>query len=225
MKERLQKVLSAQNILSRRDAEKAIKNGQIKVNGKVAIVGQKVDPAVDKIEIDPVLKQRRYTTIAFNKPRGIVTNCPQNDEKSIQDLLPKHLKGLSSIGRLDKDSEGLILLTDDGVVAKSYLGTDTPHTRTYEVWIDVPLTDDQRSKLESGIPLFGRTTKPLKINRKSPTHLIWRMQEGKNRQIRRMLQKMGRKVLRLKRIQFGEVALGGLRSGKFRIVDKPMSDV
>ncbi|NQY73817.1 MAG: rRNA pseudouridine synthase, partial [Candidatus Margulisbacteria bacterium] len=105
-KERLQKVLSAQNILSRRKAEEAISEGRIMVNGKVAVLGQKVDPEIDHIVVDPEILKTKYTTIAFHKPRGIVTNCPQGDERSISDLLPQHLRHLSSIGRLDKDSEG-----------------------------------------------------------------------------------------------------------------------
>ncbi|NQY74615.1 MAG: rRNA pseudouridine synthase, partial [Candidatus Margulisbacteria bacterium] len=114
-------------------------------------------------------------------------------------------------------SEGLILLTDDGVVAKAYL--THPHKRVYHLWIDAPLTPSQKERLESGMMLFGKRTQPLHITIQSPMHLIWEMEEGKNRQIRRMIQKVGRSVYRLKRVTFGGLSLSQLRPGKFRVID------
>lgn len=215
---RLQKHLSQLNILSRRKAEEAIQKGLIKINGQTATIGQLVDPESDKIELDPSLQNKTYTTLLFHKPRGIVTNCPQQGEKEIKDLLPNELKHLSSIGRLDKDSEGLILFTDDGILAKSYLTPTTPHTRVYEVWIGLPLQPSQKQTLEKGIPLFGKITAPLSITCLSPTHLQWSMTEGKNRQIRRMLREVGHTVKRLKRIKFGPYSLENLQPNSYKII-------
>ena len=217
---RLQKYLSQEGICSRREAESYIQKGWVFVNGAPAQIGQSIDPDTDKVTLSKEIekKQAQFHYIAFHKPRGVITNCPQEGETDIRDLLPKHLKHLNAIGRLDKDSEGLILLTDDGQFAKSFLAANVPHERVYEIWLNAPITSSQIHKLETGLPLFGSKTKPLQIQKISDTHIEMTMREGKNRQIRRMIQKIGLHALRLKRTHFGPYDLGDLKPGLFSMV-------
>ncbi len=227
MKMRLQKYLSQEGICSRRKGEVYIQRGLVRVNGVVVTeLGTQVDPKVDKIDVsqDVIDAEIDAITIALYKPRGIITNCPQGKEKEIRDILPSQYKGLSSIGRLDKESEGLILLTSSGVLAKRCLDPKHPHDRVYLVWLSQDLTDEQIYKLEAGITLFGIKTKPLVIKRMKERLIQMTMQEGKNRQIRRMIQKVGVKVLRLKRTQFGPIGIGDLKIGEYRQLDRAEID-
>ena len=214
---RLQKYLSEQNILSRRKAEEFIKKGYISCNGKpVSILGTKIDPSKDKITLSKtaINELKRATTIAFNKPIGIITNCPQNNEREIRDLLPKNLQNLSSIGRLDKDSHGLILLTNDSVLSKKALSKR--HEKIYIVKTKKQITKDQLNVLQSGLIILGKKTLPISINALKENTLEWRMHEGKNRQIRRMIEQIGHHVIDLKRIAFGPIQLSRLKKGQFR---------
>jgi pseudouridine synthase len=218
---RIQKYLSQQGILSRRKAELYLQKGWIKVNGKVVTTpGTKVEPGLDVVTLDEKIDKIRssYQYIAFHKPVGIITNCPQAGETEIKNLLPKKYKGLYAIGRLDKDSEGLILLTDDGVFSKKCLQGDLPHSREYNVWINDKVTDYIVKNLEGGMLLFGRKTLPIKVKMIEKKLLNLTMIEGKNRQIRRMFQELGRKVVRLQRVRFGPVELGDLGEGQCRIL-------
>ncbi|RAP33187.1 ribosomal large subunit pseudouridine synthase B [Candidatus Marinamargulisbacteria bacterium SCGC AG-439-L15] len=214
---RLQKYLSQEGICSRREGERYIEKGWVFVNGELATLGQSIDPSTDTITLSKEVQNTKdqFQSILFHKPRGIVTNCPQKGEEEIRDLLPKPLKHLNAIGRLDKDSEGLILLTDDGQFSKSFLAAEIPHERVYEVWLNSAINAIQIQKLETGIPLFGTRTKPLHITKISDTHIQMTMREGKNRQIRRMIQKIGLQVIRLKRLSFGPYSLGDLKEGQY----------
>jgi pseudouridine synthase len=219
---RIQKYLSEQNILSRRKAEEYLKKGFIKINGKVVTeLGTKIDPAKDKIEftVDIAEIKKQYIYLAFNKPKGIVTNLPTDNEKEISDLLPQKYKHISPIGRLDKDTEGLILLTDDGIFAKSILNAKIPHEREYLVKINIPLTDAMKNALEKGVYILHKKTKPAKISKITNQNFLIILSEGKNRQIRRMLFSVGAIVTYLKRIRFGKIILGDLPTGEYRIID------
>lgn len=217
---RIQKYLSQQNILSRRKAEEYLKKGWITVNGVVVTeLGTMVDPEKDHVALVPeALKTRNSNiTIAFHKPVGIVSNCPEPGQKQITDLLPKELQHLHTIGRLDKDSEGLILLTNDGVLAKKLLSTE--HVREYSVRVDKPITQDQVERLEKGIRMSGSYTLPCEIEILAPLHFIIRLREGKNRQIRRMAEAVGLRVIYLKRFSYGDIKLGDLKKGEYRVID------
>ena len=218
---RIQKYLSQQNLLSRRKAEEYLQKGWIKVNGQVVSeLGLKIDPEQDSIELAPEIQniKQNYTTIAFHKPRGILTNQASPGEKEIRDFLPQELKHLNSIGRLDKDSEGLILLTDDGVFAKSILNTKQPHEREYLVTIDIVLTKDMQLKLENGVVILKTRTKSCQITRVSQKTFKIILTEGKNRQIRRMVNVVGANVLQLKRIRFGDIRLSAIQPGKYKVL-------
>ena len=218
MKMRLQKFMSQEGICSRRKAERYILDGLVKVNGEtVTELGTQIDPEKDHVQYDPKIhnEEAQSITIAVYKPRGIVTNCPQKGESELKDILPDDLAMLSAIGRLDKASEGLILMTNNGQLAKRCLDPKLPHLRIYNVWLDKELNQAQIDKLESGLPMFGTTTKELTVEKVSELLYRFHMYEGKNRQIRRMIQKIGAHVTRLKRIQFGPIELSGLKPSQF----------
>ncbi len=217
---RLQKYLSQEGILSRRKAEECIEKGWIKVNGEVVTqMGVLVLPGVDVVEVLDAVNEMRnsYTTLMYYKPRGVVTNLPQKGETEIRDLLPMQYKKLSPVGRLDKESEGLIVLTDDGVLAKQLLDPNCPHEREYHVTVDVPLIQSQMDRLMDGVIVLGEKTKPMQIERISEDVYRFTMLEGKNRQIRRMLMLVGREVEQLKRVRIGKLRLG-VSEGKSRVI-------
>ena len=212
---RLQKAMADKGLCSRREAERHIAAGNVKVNGNIVTeLGTKVDPDKDHIQL--IGQKQTFTTILFHKPRGIMSNCPEPGQKEILDLLPDSMQDLSTIGRLDRDSEGLILLTNDGRLARHYLNTDTPHEREYLVWVNQPLTEGQIDRLEGGVQLSGQETKPLTIDIINPKLIKMTMTEGKNRQIRRMLQKVEIRVTRLKRTRFDTHRLGTLKPGEWK---------
>lgn len=218
---RIQKYFSNQKILSRRKTEEYILKGWILLNGKVVTdLGIKIDPQKDIVEISPIADKVEYTYLLFNKPWGVFTNCPEDGGEEITDLLPKEYRHLSSVGRLDKDSEGLILMTDDGTVANHFLNSGIDHEREYEVTIDTVLTQGMIDKLEMGIRMMDIITKPSKVNVYSKQRFTITLSEGKNRQIRRMLRKVGANVIKLTRVSFAGLKLGDLRSGDFRLINK-----
>lgn len=217
---RLQKYLSQQGLLSRRKAEEAIQKGWVLVNGTPATVGQKIDPEKDEIRLTSEIEQEKetFSYVLFYKPKGIVTHSPQPGEKAIQDIVPPLLKSLAPVGRLDKDSEGLILLTNDGIVAKHLLQNSPPHERIYDVWVNKTLEEDQRRRMETGMYVLGSRTRKAKVIQLAEKHYEIHLWEGKNRQIRRMIQQAGSQVTRLKRIAFGPFTLDDLTPGNWKIV-------
>ena len=214
---RLQKYIADQNIASRREAERYIQKGLVRVNGEVVTaLGTKVNPAYDQVDVNTTGEESK-TILAYYKPRGVVTNCPQDGEVEITDKLPPKYQKLNSIGRLDKDSEGLILMTDDGVFAKNCLQSSSPHERVYEVKVSKALTPEMRQQIEDGMPLKEGVTLPTKLKIISDRHFLITLKEGKNRQIRRMIQKVGSGVIFLKRLSFGPYKLGDLKPNQWRV--------
>jgi len=219
---RIQKHLSQAGICSRRKAEDFIQAGQVLVNGEVVTeLGTRVDPELDIVELAPSAKKelKNCQYIAYYKPKGIVTHSPQKGEKCIQDIIAKPYRHLAPIGRLDKDSEGLILLTDDGVFAKNCLSHENPHERVYLIRVSKALTEDDMDEIRDGIPLFGKATKPCEIEESGPHQYLITLYEGKNRQVRRIIQKVGSMVTQLKRLSFGPVDLGGMQPNEAVKID------
>jgi 23S rRNA pseudouridine2604 synthase len=218
---RIQKVLSEQGICSRRQAEAFIEAGYIQVNGTtIQNPATKINPNEDNITLDPKAQEilTKRTTIKYYKPRGIVTHSAQEEETAIIDIIDPAYKKLAPIGRLDKDSEGLLLLSDDGVFAKRCLQHEKPFSREYEVHVSKPLTTDMIQKCETGLTLFGKKTKPCCIQKCGPRKYRFTMIEGKNRQIRRMVQKVGSAVTKLQRIRFGPIHVGELKPNQVEII-------
>lgn len=220
MQERLQKILSARGIASRRKAEELIAAGMVKVNGEPAHVGQKADPLVDTIEVDGAAIEARKELLYFvlYKPVGVEsTNYSTVGARTILDILPNNLKGVVfPVGRLDKESEGLLLLTNDGVLAYRLTHPGFDHEKEYEVHLSEEVTEGQLRKMRQGMTILGSRTKPALARKTAPNQFHIVLTEGKNRQIRRMCQKVGLHVERLIRIRIVTLRDATLKPGQMR---------
>lgn len=215
---RLQKFLSSAGVCSRRQGEEYIKKGYVKVNGEVVIeLGTKVDPTRDRIEIDRELikEAQNRVYIVLNKPKGYVTSCKQPEDKIVLDLIdiPERI---FPVGRLDKASTGLLILTNDGLLHHRISHPSHDHEKEYEVVLAKPIPNGALKKMEKGLPMMGTKTRSAKIEKISPTRFRIVLKEGKNKQIRRMVRKVGNRVLRLKRIRISNIRLGTLAEGRWR---------
>jgi pseudouridine synthase len=215
---RLQKFLSAAGVCSRRKGEEYITAGRVAVNGStVAELGTRIDPATDLVQVDgkPVESSQPHVYIALHKPQGYVTSCSHPGEKIVIDLvdIPQRVY---PIGRLDKDSTGLLLLTNDGSLHHRLSHPSFDHEKEYEVTTVQKIADGALRKLAEGLPLMGTKTRPAKVRRLSEKKFRIVLKEGRNRQIRRMVRKVGGQVARLKRIRVGNVKLWRLAPGSWR---------
>lgn len=215
---RLQKFLSSAGVCSRRQGEEYIKKGSVKVNGEVVIeLGTKVDPTRDRIEIDRKLikEAQNRVYIVLNKPKDYVTSCKQPEDKIVLDLIdiPERI---FPVGRLDKASTGLLILTNDGLLHHRISHPSQNHEKEYEVVLAKPIPNGALKKMEKGLPMMGTKTRSAKIEKISPTRFRIVLREGKNKQIRRMVRKVGNRVLRLKRIRISNIRLGTLAEGRWR---------
>ncbi len=219
---RIQKYLADCGVCSRRAAETAVADGLVTVNGDLAEIGQKIDPAADVVcyagkPILPKADEKHY--ILLNKPRGIV--CTAKDEKGrtpVTDLVKLEGVRLYPVGRLDMDSDGLLLLTDDGEFANHLTHPRHEIPKIYEVTFREPPTDRQLEILSSPMVLDGYPLLPIGIRPLSPDRLELTLWEGRNRQIRRMCESAGLKITRLSRVAVGEIRLGDLPAGKWRFL-------
>ncbi len=225
---RLQKYLSSAGICSRRQGEEYIKNGLVKVNGEVVtILGTKVDPETDRIEISNQIieAERKRVYIVLNKPKGYVTSCRQAGDKIVLDLLDIPDR-VYPVGRLDKDSTGLLLLTNDGRTHHMISHPSFDHEKEYEVTSERPISDGSLRKMEKGLPMMETKTRPAMIKRISSKRFRIILKEGKNRQIRRMVRKVGSRVTGLKRVRISNIKLGKLAEGEWRyLTEKEKKDL
>ena len=222
MKQRLQKILSDRGIASRRRAEELIRGGLVAVNGQIASLGDSADPDTDEITLagKPIPAARGYIYLMLNKPRGYVTTL--SDEKgrpTAASLVADCGQRVYPIGRLDMDSEGLLLFTNDGSFANRAMHPSHEIQKTYQVWVS-GYTQDGFQRLQEPVVLDGYRIKPPKLRLLSYKNdravLEITIHEGRNRQIRRMCQMAGMQVTRLKRIREGYLDLGSLPLGKWR---------
>ena len=219
---RLQKYLSQAWICSRRKAEEYIKDWLIKVNGEVAQIWQSINPKVDKVELlDKIIKdQKKLVYYKINKPRGIVTTCAQNDERNIIDIIdiPERV---FPIWRLDKDTTGLLLLTNDWRLSNYLIHPRYNHQKEYIVETFWPISDEALEKMSRGVYILDwYKTKPCKIKRISKGKFSIVLTEWKNRQIRRMVEAVGKKVKKLKRIRIENIELGNLAFWEYKHLSK-----
>jgi pseudouridine synthase len=218
---RIQKYLSEQGLASRREAEKLIAEGFVTLNGKVVReMGVKIDPAKDRVAIRTSTKDalaNKKTTVLFHKPRGIVSSKVTSEGKTVFDLLPQ-FKSLNIIGRLDKDSEGLIVLSDDGVLARKITGPEHSTEKEYEITTREEIHSGLIKKLESGIRLSDGVTLPVKTKVLDRHTFRLVMREGRNHQIRRMCDYLHLTVTRLRRVRIGDFKLGGIQIGSYKII-------
>ena len=220
---RLQKHLSQSGIASRRKAEELIMDGKVRVNGRIATIGTKVDPKRDKVTVSGknVIAQTQKVYIMLHKPRGFVTTMKDElDRKCVNDLVKDVGVKLFPVGRLDKDSEGLLIMTNDGEFANKLTHPSAHVNKTYRVTVKGEVSDEKLIKLQDGILLDGRKTLPCEVfvaeRKPDRTVLIFIIQEGRNRQIRRMCDEVGLQVIRLKRTEIAGVKLGMLPQGSWR---------
>jgi pseudouridine synthase len=219
---RLQKLMSEAGICSRRKAEVYIMAGRVRVNGQIVTeLGIKVNVEKDRVEFDGELisASSRLIYLALNKPMGVVTSCSHPGEKVVTDLinLPDRIY---PVGRLDKDSTGLILLTNDGALHHRLSHPSFNHEKEYLVTVAKSITDGALNKMARGLSIMGVRTRPAPIRRLSPTRFRIVLKEGRNRQIRRMVRKVGNRVIGLVRIRIANIHLGNLAEGAWR----PLTD-
>jgi len=215
---RLQKYLSEAGVCSRRKGEEYIKAGLVRVNSRIVTeLGTKVDPEKDCVEFDGkiIALTSEPIYIALNKPKGYVTSCSHPGEKIVLDLvdIPQRIY---PIGRLDKDSTGLLILTNDGTLHHRLSHPSFDHEKEYDVTVSRPITDGSLRNIAKGLPMMGTKTRPTEIQRISSRRFRIVLKEGRNRQIRRMVRKVGNNVIQLKRIRISKIKLGSLAEGNWR---------
>ena len=220
MTERLQKILSARGVASRRAAETMIQEGRVTVNGTVAVLGQTADPETDEILLDgkPLPSGSEYVYILLHKPRGYVTTLSdEKGRKTVAELVADCGVRVYPVGRLDMDSEGLLLFTNDGEFANRLMHPKHEVQKTYLTWVE-GFSEAALEKLKQPITLYGYRIRAPKVRVVKPGLLEITIHEGRNRQVRRMCDTAGMHVTRLKRIREGELTLGDLPLGKWRFL-------
>ena len=227
---RLQKHLSESGIAARRKAEELILQGKVRVNGRVATLGAKVDPKRDKVQVSgkTVVATKEKMYIMLHKPSGYVTTTKAElARKCVTELVKDAPVKLFPVGRLDRNSEGLLIMTNDGGFANSLTHPSAHVNKTYRVTVKGDAEDEKIIKLKEGIVLDGKKTLPCEVfvaeRKPDRTVLIFIIQEGRTRQIRRMCEEVELEVIRLKRTEIAGVKLGMLPQGKWRpLNDKEM---
>lgn len=220
---RLQKLLSECGVASRRKSEELISQGKVKVNGRVAKIGDKVNPKRDTVTVSgkKIVKSKNKYYIMLHKPRGFITTLSDEmDRKCVAELVKDIPERIYPVGRLDKDSEGLLLMTNDGDFANAMMHPKHHVPKTYRVTVRQQVTENMVDELSTGIIIEGRKTAPadVKVLLKEDTRTVLEiiLYEGRNREIRKMCESLGLDVIRLKRTQYGSIKLGMLAQGKYR---------
>ena len=217
--------MAEQGVASRRKSEDLIRAGKVKVNGHVAEIGMKINPRKDLVTVGKQkltnVKNRKMVYVMLNKPRGYVTTVSDElGRKTVMDLLPDFGCRIYPVGRLDKDSEGLLLLTNDGSFTNCMTHPSHEYAKVYRVTVRPVVNDDILFNLRNGIEIDGRMTAPCEVTvlteEENRVVLEFILHEGRNRQIRKMCESQGLEVARLKRISIGPVKLGILKQGDYR---------
>ena len=215
----LNKYISQTGICSRREADRFIEEGRVTINGRATRPGNRVS-AGDIVKLDGRVVRREVEPIyiALNKPPGIICTT---DEKVTDNIISylKYPERLFPVGRLDKDSEGLIFLTNDGDIVNKILRAGNAHEKVYVVDVNKPITEEFLQKMSSGVPILGTKTKRCKVSKLKDRTFEITLTQGLNRQIRRMCEKLGYEVTRLKRTQIMNITLKGLNTGQWRELD------
>ncbi|MBY0123585.1 23S rRNA pseudouridine(2604) synthase RluF [Bacillus sp. S/N-304-OC-R1] len=217
---RINKYISDSGVASRRGADKLVAEGRVTINGKRATIGSQVNPG-DHVVVNgnPIRVARNHVYIALNKPVGITSTTEKGVKGNIVDLVNHPLR-IFNIGRLDKDSEGLILLTNDGDIVNEILRSEGKHEKEYVVSVDKPITPEFVKKMSEGVKILGTKTLPCKVTQLSKFDFQIILTQGLNRQIRRMCAELGYEVYRLQRIRIMNIHLGNLPPGQWRDLSK-----
>ena len=223
---RLNKYLSDAGICSRREADRLIEAGKVKVDGIVAVMGTKVEKGQSVTVDGKVIKsEEKLVLIAFNKPRGIVCTTDRREPGNIIDYI-KYPSRIYPIGRLDKDSEGLILLTNHGDIVNKILRAGNNHEKEYIVKVNKPITQKFLKGMQSGVPILDTVTKECKIEALDKTTFRIVLTQGLNRQIRRMCEYFDYRVISLQRVRVMNINLGRLKEGGYRnVTERELADL
>lgn len=208
---RINKYLAHKQYCTRREADELITARKVLINGALAKLGDQVYES-DTVEVR--FRPRKYHYFAYHKPRGVITHSPQGDEESIEDISP--IEGVFPIGRLDKDSYGLIILTDDGRITDALLNPDRAHEKEYLVSTRDALAPSFKTKMEHGVDIGGYVTRPCHVELTGSRSFSITLTEGKKHQIRRMCGAFGHSATHLKRVRIMNVALGNLKPNESR---------
>ncbi|MDE2349806.1 MAG: pseudouridine synthase [Gammaproteobacteria bacterium] len=213
---RINKFISESGACSRREADKWIADGRVTCNGVPATLGTRVE-ASDDVRVDgaPIAAKRTPVYIALHKPVGITSTCESHIPGNILDLVA-FPERIFPVGRLDKESEGLILLTNDGDIVNEILRSEHNHEKEYVVTVDRPVTDMTLALLQSGVRIMGEMTKECRAMRAGDCSFRITLTQGLNRQIRRMCSALGYRVQRLQRVRISNILLGSLAAGRWR---------
>ena len=220
---RLQKFLAESGVASRRKSEELIEQGKVKVNGRLAMIGDKVDPKKDTITVSgkKIVKTKTFTYVVLHKPRGFITTMnDEMDRKCVAELIKDVPGRVYPVGRLDRDSEGMLLFTNDGAFANAMTHPTKHVPKTYRVTVRPSISEDQITALTQGVIIDDRKTAPAEVRvvTKEEGRVVLEiiLYEGRNRQIRKMCEEVGLEVARLKRTAIGSIKLGMLKQGAWR---------
>ena len=218
---RINKYLSECGVCSRRRADALVEEGRVFINGRPAAAGARVLEG-DKVEVDKkrISKQREMVLLAFNKPAGVECTTDHSNPDNIVDYIGFESR-IFPIGRLDKASTGLILLTNAGELSDKILRSTNFHEKEYNVRVNRPVTEQFIKKMEKGVPVLDTVTRPCRVKKTGKYTFSIILTQGLNRQIRRMCEYLGYEVVRLKRVRIMNIKLDGLESGKYRFVTGP----
>lgn len=216
MEVRINKYLSEAGVCSRREADRLLEEGRITIDGVPAVMGSKVTLGqVVMLDGKKVSKEEETIVIAFNKPVGVVCTSAKEDKNNIIDYIG-YEKRIYPVGRLDKESQGLILLTNDGEMMNRILKTANNHEKEYVVTVNKPINREFIEGMEKGVPILDTVTRKCKVYKVNDTTFRIILMQGLNRQIRRMCEYFGYKVKRLERIRIMNIHLKGIEQGKYR---------
>lgn len=223
---RINKYLSETGIVSRRGADKLIEEGKVTINGQPATIGSQVEEGdIVCVNGKPVKKEEQLVYIVLNKPVGITSTTEKHIKGNVVDFIG-HEKRIFHIGRLDKDSEGLLLLTNDGDIVNEILRAENHHEKEYVVQVDKPITDSFLKRMASGVEILDTKTLPCKVEKVSSNVFKIVLEQGLNRQIRRMCSALGYSVKRLQRIRIMNIHIGNLKVGQWRdLTEKERTDL
>lgn len=214
---RINKYLAQMGIATRRGADELIARGKVQVNGRVAVLGEQINEG-DTVELRDKSRPKKFLYFAYHKPVGVITHSPQHGEKDIahSTALPKDV---FPVGRLDKDSSGLIILTNDGRVTDRLLNPDYAHDKEYRVRTSEPLRESFKKSMEAGVNIEGYLTKPCTVRKTGPKSFMITLTEGKKHQIRRMVAALHNTVVELERTRILNIRLENLAAGASRPIE------
>lgn len=213
---RINKFISETGFCSRREADKLVAEGRVTINGLAAELGSQAEEGDDvRVNGNPVREKSQHVYLALNKPIGVTSTTEQHIEGNIVDFIG-HTQRIFPIGRLDKDSEGLILLTNDGDIVNLILRAENKHEKEYIVTVDKPVTDRFVQGMSTGVRILGSLTLPCQVHKLTDNTFRMILTEGRNRQIRRMCSAFGYEVRRLQRVRIMNIQLGDLKLGTWR---------